>query len=563
MAALAALIFAIPAIRHWRELPPEPPPPPQPLRSAWAPQAGLTAGAGGDYSFGLALAADGRKLVYPATRGGIPSLWLQDLRTGETRALPGTDGAAAPFWSADGSRVGFFVAGRLRALELSTGQISALAEAASPRGGAWNASGDVVFAPSLNGGLMRRNAGGSLAPFTTIDTASGETAHAWPAFLPDGTHVVFFVSASQPSRAGIWLAPLDAPSSRRRILATDAQAIVTGHVLLYLRDATLMAQPLDASTLEPGGQATVAGVNAGRGPLGQLFATASSDVLIYGAPGTTLRQLRWTTRTGEPAGSTGEPVDAWDLRIAPDGRRVVVTELDRQLRTLDVFVHTAAQPAPLRLSLSTDVDDSGVWSPDGLRIAWAGQRRKVMIRGAGAVLPEQTIASFDTPVQVWDWSRDGRTLIIGRRATDSGEDVWMQPPVENADATPYAVAPFDQVYGALSPDGSRLAYASNESGQFDIYVDSFPEPGRRVRVTTAGATEPRWSADGRELYFRRGSEIHAVTFDQFEIRSSMKLFDAGAAIRSYDVSRDGRFLINLPASSSPAASTTLIHHWRP
>src|SRR4029453_3861807 len=126
-----------------------------------------------------------------------------------------------------------------------------------------------------------------------------------------------------------------------------------------------------------------------------------------------------------------------------------VTEIDRQLRTLDVFIRTASQPAPTRLSLSTDVDESGVWSPDGLRIAWAGQRRKVMVRGAGAVLPEQTVATFDAPGQVWDWWRDAGTLLIGRQSTDNGDDLWTQPASEGADATAYFTGAFNQVYGAL------------------------------------------------------------------------------------------------------------------
>jgi Tol biopolymer transport system component len=448
-----------------------------------------------------------------------------------------------------------------------------LADAASGRGAAWNAAGDVVFAPSAAGPLMHRDANGKIAAFTTLDAANGETSHTWPAFLPDGRHIVFLVTASQSSRSGIWIAPLDNPSSRRRLIAADSQAVVVaaqdlkasrpqGLAILYLRDLALLAQPLDPSTLEPSGPAEVVGLNAGRGPLGQIFVTASSDVLIYGAPGTTLRELRWLTRAGQPAGSTSEPLDAWDLRIAPDGRRFVVTEVDRQLRTLDVFIRTAAQPAPTRLSLSTDADESGAWSPDGLRVAWAGQRRKVMIRGAGAVLPEQTIAAFDAPVQVWDWSRDGRSLLIGRRHNDTGEDLWIQPPVEGAAAQPYSTAAFDQTFGVFSPDGRAIAYASNESGQFDIYVDAFPKPGSRIRVTTAGGTEPRWSADGRELFFRRGSEIHAVALDRSEVRSITRLFDAGAPIRSYDVSRDGRFLVNLPASTNQSPAATMIHDWQ-
>jgi eukaryotic-like serine/threonine-protein kinase len=572
VAITAMIVLAVPAIRHWRERPPAPDPPAQPLRSTWNVPGGLDAGAGADYSFGLSLAADGRQLLYPAAKAGVASLWLHDLSSGATRELPGTSGAAMPFWSADLAKIGFFAEGKIRVLELASGTASDVADAPSGRGASWSRDGVLVFAPSPNSGLMRRDASGSIAALTELE--SGETAHTWPSFLPDGRHVIFLVTASQSSRSGIWIASLDDSSARKRLFSADAQAIVPTQnlktlrpqdlVILYLNDLALMAQPIDASTLDPSGRAAVVGLQAGRGPLGQIFATATEDVLIYGAPGTTLRELRWLARDGTPAGSTNEPIDAWDLRIAPDGTRIVVTEIDPQLRTLDVFIRTGSQPAPTRLSLSTDVDESGVWSPDGLRIAWAGQRRKVMLRGAGAVLPEQTIATFDSPVQVWDWSRDGRSLLIGRKNNDTGDDLWIQPPVERAAAQPYSTAAFDQAYGAFSPDGRAIAYASNESGQFDIYVDAFPKPGTRVRVTTAGGTEPRWSNDGRELFFRRGSAIHSVRFaTDREIETITQLFDLGKTVRSYDVSRDGRFLVNLAATSQAAAPPTIVANWLP
>lgn len=559
-ALIVAAIFAVPAIRHWREQPPPPPPAPQPLRAAWLPPGGIEVGAAGDYSFGLSLAPNGRQLIYPAVKAGTVGLWFQDLRTSDARLVPGTDRALAPFWSFDGTKIGFFANGKMRAFDLDGGQATDLADAPSPRGGTWNAAGDVIFAASGNAGLMRRNAHGSIAPFTTL--ASGEASHSWPSFLADGVHVIFLVQATPPSRSGIWIASLDNPSAKRRLVDADSQAIAIDHTLLYLRDLALVAQPLDPGTLEPSGRSAVVGLNVGHGPLGQLFATASSDVLIHGAPGTSLRELKWVTRTGEIAGPASEPLDAWDLRIAPDGKRFVVTEIDRQLRTLDVFIRTGSQPAPTRLSLSTDVDESGVWSPDGLRVAWAGQRRRVMLRGAGAVLPEQTIATFDSPLQVWDWSPDGRTLLIGRKNADSGDDLWIQPPVEGSTAQPYMTAPFDQAYGAIAPNGRSVAYASNESGQFDIYLDAFPKPGSRVRVTTAGGTEPRWSADGRELFFRRGSEIHVVSLDRFEVRSTTRLFDAGATVRAFDVSRDGRFLLNLPANNHAPFAATIVSFWK-
>jgi len=471
------------------------------------------------------------------------------------------------------TKLGFFAGGKIRAIDLAAGTTSDLADAAAGRGAAWNRSGDLVFAPSPNGGLMRRDAGRAVIALTKLE--SDETSHTWPSFLADGRHVIFLVTSSQSSRSGIWIVSLDDPASRKRLFAADSQAIVPSVqdlktsgpqdlTILYLNDLALMAQPLDPKTLEPSGRAAVVGLNAGRGPLGQIFATATDDVLIYGASGTTLRELRWLKRDGTATGSTSEPIDAWDLRIAPDGRRIVVTEIDRQLRTLDVFIRTGSQPAPARLSLSTDVDESGVWSPDGLRIAWAGQRRKVLLRGAGAVLPEQTIATFDSPVQVWDWSRDGRSLLIGRKNNDTGDDLWIQPPVESARAQPYTTAAFDQAYGAFSPDGRSIAYASNESGQFDIYVDAFPKPGTRVRVTTAGGTEPRWSNDGGELFFRRGSAVYSVRFvKDREIDSITQLFDLSTTIRAFDVSRDGRFLVNVAATSQAATPPTIVTNWRP
>jgi eukaryotic-like serine/threonine-protein kinase len=561
---MATAVFAVPAIRHWRERPPAPVPPAQPLRSTWIAPGGLDAGAGADYSFGLSLAPDGRQLVYPAAKAGVVSLWLHDLSSGASRELPGTGGAGMPFWSADMTRIGFFAGGKLRVLDLAGGTTSDLGEAASGRGGSWSATGDLVFAPSATSGLLFRDATGAIKSLTTLDVSQGDTSHGWPAFLADGRHVIFLLASMQASRSGIWMTSIDNPSSAQRLFAADSQAIVAGGSLLYLNDVSLLARPIDAVTFMPGGRPETVGLPAGRGPLGQIFATATDAVLIYGAPGTTLRELRWVARDGSPAGSTSEPIDAWDVRIAPDGRRIVVTQIDRQLRTLDVFIRTGSQPAPTRLSLSTDADESGVWSPDGLRIAWAGQRRKVMVRGAGAVLPDQTIASFEPPVQVWDWSRDSRSLLIGRRSPDSGDDLWIQPPVEGATAQPYVTAPFDQVYGMFSPDGRSIAYASNESGQFDVYVDAYPKPGARVRVTTAGGSEPRWSADGRELFFRRGSTIHGVRFGkERDVESIAQLFDIGKAIRSFDVARDGRFLVNVAAASQPATPPTIVTNWRP
>jgi Tol biopolymer transport system component len=188
-----------------------------------------------------------------------------------------------------------------------------------------------------------------------------------------------------------------------------------------------------------------------------------------------------------------------------------------------------------------------------------------MIRGAGAVLPEQAIATLDSPVQVWDWSRDGRQLLIGRSTADTRDDLWILAPREGAEPQPYVTTAFNQTFGAFSRDGRFFANASDESGKFDVYIDTLPRSDSRVRVTTAGGTEPRWNRDGGELFFRRGSEIHGVKLNRqgtgLVVGTMERLFDAGSPVRSYDVSADGRFLLNLPADATSRSPITLVHFW--
>ncbi|MEO8682291.1 MAG: hypothetical protein ABI665_24800 [Vicinamibacterales bacterium] len=539
-----------------------------PLHASWMPPAVVAVGAGPDFPFGLALSPDGRRIAYPGTRAGALGLQLDDLGTRRSIALPLTDGAVSPFWSADGQRVGFFASGRVRAIELASGTISDLADAPNGRGAAWSASGELVFAPNPDGALMIRPATGPVRALTTLDASRGDTSHRWPAFLPDGHHVVFLIRSREPARAGIWITSIDQPGELRRLVSSESQAIVAGDTLLFAASEALIAQPLEPATGNTAGPSDVVGLPIGRGPLDQLFATASKDVLIYGEPGTSLRELRWVARDGSPAGRAGEPTEAWDLRISPDGERIAVTETDAQTRGLDVWLQDKAKPVGERLSLSIDGDTGGAWSPDGNRVAFVTARRRVTVRGSGAVLPEQTLATFDAPVQMWDWSREGGWLVIGRTSADSLDDLWLLPSSGGTPARAYATLPFNQVEGAVSPDGRWMAYASDESGKFDVYVDGFPTPRARTRLTTAGGAAPRWRRDGGEIYFRRGSEIHAVALKAAAAAgprvatSTTRLFDAATDIRAYDASADGqRFLLNVPAASAAPRPATLVINW--
>ncbi len=565
--ALAFAAVASVALRHLRELPPARP---APVRATWAVPDTATPGAGPEFPFGLALAPDGRRVLFPAVREGRLQVWMQDLQGGGLSPIPGTEGGALPFWSPDGGRMGFFADGVLRTLELATSERRDVTEVEAPRGATWNAHGDLVVAASAEGGLILRSPDGATRALTAVEAGAGEIAHLFPTFLPDGNHVLFFVRASQPARQGIWLTSLADSASRQRLVGSAASGIVADDQLIFANDGALVTQALDLEQVRLTGRATVLGVGVGHSPLGQLLATATADVLIYSPPVSTARELVWFTRAGERGETLGSPSDFWQARIAPDGRRVAATVLEPLLRTLDVVLFDGSSVMPTRVSLSIDTDETPAWSPDGLRVGWVSAGHAVTVRGAGAVLPADTIARFEEGVRLGDWMPDGRGLIVTRTMPDTREDLWLVPTEGQGEPRALVATPFADVQGTVSPDGRWIAYASDESGQFDIYVervqDRSPGPGTRERVSSGGGSDPRWSGDGQELFFRRGSQIHAATpalgRGQNALAATSMLFDTKVGVRTFDVARDGRrFLLNLPAGPAAAGPATLIVNW--
>jgi Tol biopolymer transport system component len=507
------------------------------------------AGVEADYSIGLALAPDGRRMVLPAASGARTALWLHDLTTDTTTALPDTAEPAMPFWSADAGTVAFFSEGQLRAFSFSDQRVQNLAEAPTPWGGAWHAGGDIIFAPDDNG-LRWRRASGAVEPFTTLE--DGESSHRYPHVTADGRHVVFFVRAVEAARHGIWIASIEQPSSRRRLINSDASGIPIDQALLYASGGALVAQRVNPESLALDGRPVLLGSLVGKSDEHLLYATVGANVLMFGTPPSTRRELRWVDRTGASRGVLGEPMDAFDVRIAPRGATVAVTRVDPQLDTLDIWTYEDQRPLPRRVSPNIDVDEAPTWSRDGTRLVWVSGRRVVTTRDARATRPDSPLRKFDHPVRVSDWSPGDRWIVVVETTRETRADLVLLPADGKAEARPYARSAFNETHGVVSPDGAWMAYVSDESGRPEIYVDRFPAPGARARLTAGGGTEPRWRRDGGEIFFRRGSEMHAVRLRAagatLEAVSSERLFDVGAEIRSYDVTPDGqRFLVNVPA----------------
>jgi hypothetical protein len=537
--------------------------PPAALRLSLPPVDELVLDSESDYPFGLALGPDGRRMVTAGARDGLePGLWLRDLSTGDSRRFAGTDGAVMPFWSPDGASVGFFADGKLRALDIAAGDIRDLAEAPTPRGGTWLASGEIIFAPDANGGLSRRTLDGGIVQFTTIE--AGEMSHRLPHSVDD-EHVIFFVRATASAQRGIWIAPLTQPDARKRLASSDAAGLAAGGSLLYSNGGALVAQRIDRDALALAPKPQLLATSVGHGAQHQLFATVGGDVLIHGLPASTLRELRWVDRLGVAQGLVGEPMTASDVRIAPHEPLVAVARVDPQLTTLDIWTYVDARPLPRRISPSINIDDTPAWSADGSRLAWVSARRIVTVRDALATKPEITIHKFERAVRVTDWSGDGQWIVVSEAQSDGRGDIMLLRARQGGEVRTYLRSPFDETQGTVSPDGRWLAYSSDESGRADVYVDAFPEPRGRARITLGGGEEPRWGRDSHELFFRRGREVHTVklqaTGNSIEALASERLFDSGAEIRSFDAASDGeRFLLNVPAAgSAPPPLKVLVH----
>ena len=523
---------------------------------------------------GLSLSPDGRRLalVAPGPDGRLV-LWVHPLDGSNARALAGTEGASSPFWSADGRHLAFVADGKLKRIEASGGAVSPLYD--RPRlfsTGTWNRDNVILFAG--NGPILRISASGGAASPVTSHDESRETPHGAPFFLPDGQRFLYSLSLSGRTTGGtVYVGSLDS-DERIKLIDGGSQAAYANGFLLFVRDNTLMAQRFDADRLELAGepmplaeQVLTGGAPASSGG----FAVSQSGVLVYQAGRIEKSALVWLDRSGRELGTLGEPRGFSYLQLSPDQRHLAVSLYDDATRTRDLWLYDTTRGGQTRLTFEPSDDFAAAWSPNGDRLAFIGFRagdRSLNLyekasTGAGEEKRLLDLEGIEIPTS---WSPDGRFLLF--QSQSPGADISVLPLAADAKVIPFANMRFTEGSAQFSPDGRWVAYSSDETGRTEVYIAPFQRGGRREPISTDGAGSPRWRHDGKELFYIRGDDtLVAVAISlgesSVEVGAAQPLFQTrfrNAAL-PYDVTRDGRFLVNRSVDDASPTPISLVVNW--
>jgi eukaryotic-like serine/threonine-protein kinase len=505
-------------------------------------------------------------------------LWIYEPGSPEATSLVNTEGARFPFWSPDGRSLGFFADGKLKKLSLAGGPVQTLCEAPTGRGGTWNKDGVILFTPSglLGVGLYRISAsGGTPSQVTVPDKNLNEDSNRWPLFLPDGIHYLYSAInlAGRRDLFSVYVGALNSNEKRLVIKAKGNVAYAAPGYLLFYRDLTLFGQHFDIKKFELTGEPVplITDIQFLPRISEAVFAATSAGLLVAQKTGDSgASQLLWFNRKGEEIGIALNPGVYGNITLAPSGRALAADTTDPASQNTDIWTYDLATQSAKRLTFDPSIDSVPIWSPDGSRMVFASNRElkfDLFLKDTNGAQEEKPIPQDGTDRFPTDWSRDGKYVLYER-----GTDLWFLTIAELRPAQ-FLKATSSLKNGRFSPDGKWVAYSSNESGRWEIYVTSFPEAHGKWQVSNAGGDQPKWRSDGKELfYLAPDSKIMAVpvtTGTNFDAQTPTVLFQANpreilatSERFSYDVSNDGqKFLINTQMKTATTPMSVVLN-WR-
>jgi eukaryotic-like serine/threonine-protein kinase len=577
-AALAIGVAALGVREFSRPLPPAPPS----FTSTILPPDGWDIGGVGGANAPparMAISPDGRRLAFVASSDKSRRLWVRPLDSSAARSLDGTEGAILPFWSADSRLLGFFADGKIKKIDPAGGAATAICDAPQvsgpPTGAAWNQHGTILF--SVTGkGLFRVSADGG-AP-VAVTKSDGGVDHL-PSFLPDGEHFLFRRAIPGGNRSGlnanvIHLGSLT--SSETRPLFRDvSQAFYSRGHLLFVQNSRLMAQAFDIHTFATSGdpflvaEDVLTGTGGGSG-----FAVSENGVLVFQTGDVLLSsRLAWVDRGGKTIEVLGEEERWGDLQISGDGKRIaVIAGGTAQNDGVDIWVFERG----LRTKFTHDnaIDMAPVWSPDDQQIAFSSNRLagslELFIKSSANIGNEDILLADGSDKYPLSFSPDGKFLLY-QVTRPAPQDLWILPMSGDRKPFPFLATPANELSGQFSPNGRWIAYRSNQTGVNEVYVSPFPGPGKAERVSPNGGQNPKWRADGQELFYTTATDaIMSVDVDssgsKLVVGRARQLFVAPFERRGqswFDVAPDGqKFLVNLRGDRrAEPPPFTLVVNW--
>ena len=526
---------------------------------------------------------NGRHIAYVAGQSH-ERLWIQDLDREEPREMHGTEGARNPFWSPDSASVGFVSGIELKRVSLPDStpiSICRMRGAPANFSATWSPDGSSIvwsgrFSPGGPPRLYEVSAQGGRPELLIEPKEAGkDKIFVSPHFLPleAGNRKLLF-SIGQQTATQVVVQDLE--TGQREELVSGAYAVYSpsGHVLYQPRlsdSSALWALPFSVEKLKPTGKAFPIAQNA------SLPGVSQDGTLVYlDSVGRVQLQLVWRSRNGEEMGKIGQPQqNILYASLSPDGRFVATRGWESDTAESDVWLHDVAQPIKTRLTFAPAHDTRPLWSPTGDEVAFASKRRgnyDIFVKRADGSGESKALVATPLYESPEDWSPDGKHLVYRVDSPETGGDLWYLKSGEGSDgfeAVPYLQTRFQERQAKFSPDGRFLAYCSDESGEYEVYVRTFPDGGGKQKVSRNGATQPRWSRDGTELFYVEGDTLVAVSVTlapTFAAKSVTRLFRSlslvGGSTPNYDVSADGtQFVLAEPVGGTRAPAIRVVQNW--
>ncbi|HTP69429.1 MAG TPA: protein kinase [Dongiaceae bacterium] len=519
----------------------------------------------------LAVSADGTMLAYttPDETTGESVILVQKIGSRAATRLAGTEGASYPFWSPDNQWIAFYADGKLKKSPLSGGPPQVLTVAPNGRGGSWGRKNVILFAPQTGTAIWKINADGTQATdLTGKMLVPTESSHRWPAFLPDGEHYLFwggdFSNAENDPESWIYMSSLSGHDRKKLVLARSNAAYSNRQIIYWEKGKGLVAAQFDPSSGTVGSERKILAEEVGYrvSTFYAPFGAGENGTVVYNAAGGAANSvLAWYDRNGKELSLLGEPGVIANPSLSPDDGYVAVDRTDVKGNNVDIWIEDTKKGTASRFTFAPEEEVTPSWSRDGQRIAYRSVKvsTTIQVKNAKGTEAEQPIYSPKGTASdefiTNSWSVDDQEILCTSQTAKSTTSLQLVS-TKGAGAKPFVVGDANYTNGQFSPDGKWVAYASNESGDWEIYVTTYPGATGKWQVSRGGGTEPRWRGDGKEMYYiGPHGELTAVDLNPgttFSVGTPVKLFafQARAGISStdlftYDVTKDGkRFIVN-------------------